>query len=665
MASIFDRTLIFPGYPVSYGRSYAPCGTDVPPDKPILRIRDEPNCFYDHDPGWICREFSRVASGASDPPARTIMTSKQTTGQLETPDNTELQKAKKAVQSFISAFRVSTLYPPEHASSRKNVAKLQEDIETFLQEYPTLRLDTARNTFYYKGTVLYDGPAEENNPAYLLTRDGLEYLEFVRGLTQSEISALLNLLNRNRNPFEEPEGDIVTSMWQENFAHISYQEMDIFALESFQFDLSSFKMTPEQAAGATQVPPSALPASPPGQEAGAETAGPPADSQAPSPLQETANALLPAQAIPLVTITSEEEAALAAQVQEHERKNFTSDILDVLLIILVVQKNKANFLHALEFLEYQFFETLDKGDFHLTFKLLNNIQLIRNQFKEQKTWIPSLLDNFLLALSDREKFSQLSWVKNERALRQHTPYLAQLWQVLRLLTPEIIMTLGPLAGRIPMENLHIRNELLGIIESKAAQEPERLQILLASADEQVNLLLAPLVAGLIRVDAARIYLQMTRHGSAEVRKTGLDNYMQIVAQPDFTNLFHLLGDEDDRVRERIISYLFHAGPETAGTHLIRFLEEAKNNTAQDHKQVFELYRALAACPASSALPFLEKTLLGSKLTGMFSNSSTVHIKGAALALRTIGSDEALAVLKKGGRSMRPDVRLACQHVLKR
>jgi hypothetical protein len=595
------------------------------------------------------------------------MTSNQGSGPHDTPDNTELQKAKKAVQSFVSAFKVSTLYPAEHASSRKNVAKLQEDIEAFLQEYPTLRLDTARNTFYYKGVVLYDGPAEENNPAYLLTRDGLEYLEFVRGLTKAETSALLNLLNRNRNPFEEPEGDIVTSMWQENFAHINYQEMDIFALESFQFDLSSFKMTPERAAGATQAPPSALPASPPGQEASTETAALPAEGQAASssPLQETANLLLSAQATTLVTITSEEEAALAAQVEDHERKNFTSDILDVLLIILVVQKNKANFLHALEFLEYQFFETLDKGEFHLAFKLLNNIQLIRNQFREQKTWIPSLLDNFLLALSDREKFSQLSWVKNERALHRHTPYLAQLLQVLRLLKPEIIMTLGPLAGRIPMENLHVRNELLGIIESKAGQEPELLRTLLANADEGVNLLLAPLVAGLMRVDAARIYLQMTRHGSAEVRKTGLDNYMQIDSKPDFTDLHHLLGDEDARVRERIISYLFQAGPETAGAQLIRFLEEAKNDTARDHKQIFELYRALAACRNDSTLKFLEKTLLESRLTGMFSNSTAVHIKGAALALRTIDSEEARAVLKKGGRSMRPDVRLACQHVLKR
>jgi len=256
-------------------------------------------------------------------------------------------------------------------------------------------------------------------------------------------------------------------------------------------------------------------------------------------------------------------------------------------------------------------------------------------------------------------------VKNAGALRQHTPYLAQLFLVLRLLPPEIIMTLGPLAGRIPMENLHVRNELVGIIESKAGQDPERLRALLAGSGEQVNLLLLPVVASLVQVDAARIYLQMTRHGAAEVRKIGLDSYMQSTARPYFEELFHLLGDEDIRIRERIITYLFQAGPGTVAPLLIRFLDQAKTSNDQDQKHVFEHYRALAACRPHAILPFLEKTLLESRLTDMFSNSNAVHIKGAALALRTIDTDEALAILKKGGQSMRPDIRLACQHVLKR
>lgn len=582
------------------------------------------------------------------------MTTTTDNDQYAPPAGDELQAAKKAVQSFVSAFRTYALYPVEHASSRKNVAKLQEDLEAFLRDYPALRLDVAKNGFYYKGETLFEGTAEENNPAYLLTRDGLEFLEFERDLPLAETSALLCLLNRNRNPFEEPEGDIVTSLWQENFTHINYQEMDIFALESFQFDLSTFRMTPEQAADIVDSPHSQPPTSPQGAPAGTIE----------SPAPEAPSILLPEQGVTIMPLTAKEKAELAAQIQAEEQKDFTSDVIDVLLIILVVQHNKVNFLHALEFLEFQFFETLDKGRFHLTYKLLNNILLVRNQLKEQKPWSPSLLDNFLLTLANEEKLGQVSWVKKPDMLRPHTPYLPQLLQILRLLPPQIIMTLGPLAARIPIDNLHVRNELLAIIDSKARLEPELLHSLLAKSGEEVNLLLAPLVVGMARQDAAGIYLEMTRHASAEVRKMGLDNYIQAATRPDFSELFPLLGDEDARVRERITAYLWQAGPDIAEPLLISFLEQACQNGHEDPKAIVDGYRALASYRTNGALPFLEKTLLDSRLTDMFNNSKTVHIKAAALALRTIGTDEAMAILKKGGQSMRPDIRLACQHVLR-
>lgn len=604
--------------------------------------------------------ISGAENGEIYNPATRLMTSNQSSEQRDTLDSTELQAAKKAVQSFVSAFKTYTLYPAEHALSRKNMAKLQEDLELFLADYESLRLDMARNAFAYKGELLFEGPAEESNPAYLLTRDGLVFLEFLRGLPQNETAALLNLLNRNRNPFEEPEGDIITALWQENFTHVLYEEVDIFTLESFQFDLSTFRMVPEQTVGTGHPSGPGQHALPPEQTAGAGGEGEPSEL---SP--EAQNMFLSERGMTLLTVTPEEEKILASLVREEEQKDFTSDVIDVLLIILVVQTNKTNFLHALELLEYEFFDTLDKGDFHLSYKLLNNIRLIRNQAEARKGWIPDQLDNFVRTLSGEERFSLVSWVQTPAALRQHTLYLAQLLQVFRLLFPEVIMTLGPLAARLPMESLNVRNELLEIIESKARQDPEPLALLLAMAGEQVNLLLASIVASLVRADAARIYLQMTRHSSPEVRKIGLDSYMQVAERPDLTALGHLLGDDDPRLRERIITYLLQAGPETAEPLLLRFLEQAKQSELQDQKHIFDHYRALTACRAHFILPFLEKTLLESRLTDMFSNSNAVHIKGAALALRTIGTQEALAILKKGGQSMRPDIRLACQHVLKK
>lgn len=594
----------------------------------------------------------------------------------------ELQAVKKTILSFISAFKTYTLYPADHTFSRRNLTKLVQDIETFLRDYQSLRLETARNTFYYKGEVIHEGQAEENNPAYLLTRDGVEHIEFIQGVTSAEISGLLNILNQHRNPFEESGGDIVTSLWQNNFPHILYEEIDIFALESFQFDLSAFKVTPEQSVSAAgprtdssfalqdqrsrsrmeRRVHEAAAAERDAKLAQGDTSFP----DRPEPIsQAEQNLYLSAQGMKLIEITPDEEKVLQEYVQDEENKNFTSDTIDVLLIILVMQKHKEKFIDVLEFLEYEFLETMDRGEFHLAYKLLNNILIIRRQFQERKSWAVSLFDTFIASVSEAEKLNRTWWVTNEEYLWQNTPYLPHLWNVLRMLHPKVIFTLGPLAARIPINNVHIRNELLEIIESKVKEDPEKLLLLLTNSGKQINLLLAPVIKDLPTKEAAEIYLQMTRHRSAEVRRIGLDGYMLSERNPDFNALFHLLGDSNSVVRDRITAYLLNAGEKTAVRILMRFLSGATINEPLDQKIIFENYKALASCRSNDTLSFLESSLMESKLSDMFSNSNAVHKKGAALALKTIGTKEALAVLKKGAQSLRPDIRLACQHALGR
>lgn len=592
----------------------------------------------------------------------------------------ELQAVKKTILSFISAFKTYTLYPADHTFSRRNLSKLVQDIVSFLEDYQSLRLDTARNTFYYKGEIIHEGQAEENNPAYLLTRDGVEYIEFIQGVTQEEISGLLNILNQHRNPFEESGGDIVTSLWQNNFPHILYAEIDIFALESFQFDLSVFKVTPDQPASVTgaatdsSVSPQDDRSRSKMEKRVHEAAVAERDAKLaqgettlhdrPEPISPAEqNLYLSAQGMKLIEITPDEEKVLQEYVQEEENKNFTSDTIDVLLIILVMQKHKEKFVHVLEFLEYEFLETLDRGEFHLAYKLLHNIFIVRKQFQERKPWAVSLLDSLIASVSNAEKLNRTWWVTNEEYLWQNTPYLSHLWKVLRMLDPQVIFTLGPLAARIPINNVHIRNELLEIIESKAKEDPEKLRLLLANSDKQVNLLLAPVVKDLPPREGAEIYLQMTRHDSAEVRRIGLDGYMLAERHPDFNALFHLLGDSNSVIRDRIITYLLNAGEKTAVRILMRFLSGATINEPLDQKIIFESYKALASCRSGESLSFLESSLMESKLSDMFSNSNAVHKKGAALALKTIGTEEALALLKRGAQSLRPDIRLACQHAL--
>ena len=114
-----------------------------------------------------------------------------------------------------------------------------------------------------------------------------------------------------------------------------------------------------------------------------------------------------------------------------------------------------------------------------------------------------------------------------------------------------------------------------------------------------------------------------------------------------------------------IKYHTHLrGLMATATPLLRFLEQAVSEGI-DRAHMFEYYKALSRCGSFRAVKPLKKILMESKLTDMFSNLNAVHKKGSALALGILGTEEALDVLRAGVKSMRPDIRLACQFALEK
>ena len=146
---------------------------------------------------------------------------------------------------------------------------------------------------------------------------------------------------------------------------------------------------------------------------------------------------------------------------------------------------------------------------------------------------------------------------------------------------------------------------------------------------------------------------------------GLDRYFAYTDNPDLEALYSLLNDEDDVIVGKLLSFLLsNANREEVEGMLLRYLEEALLNKI-DNAHMFEYYKALSKCGAEKTVRVLEKILLESKVSEMFSNINAVHKKGSALALKIIGSEEALDVLHRGQTSLRPDIRMACRFALEK
>ncbi|GAB4333890.1 MAG: hypothetical protein Kow0089_02810 [Desulfobulbaceae bacterium] len=572
----------------------------------------------------------------------------------------ELQNAQEVVQEFLSAFKAFALYPEDHVFCRTSLEKLGSRFNTFLSQFGDFSLTVAKSGFFYEGEKLYEGPREETNPAYLLTRDGVIRLDFLPGIETAELAALLRVLNRHRSAGDEAGGDIVTSLWSEELPHIEYEEVDIFALEDFDFDLATLKVSPDPEQGSGE---SLNEEGEQGErESGEEAAEDGGESMA-AEGETVSNLLRMDQDVTLLELTPEEKDVLRSYVLDEERKDYSSDVIEVLLIILVSQKNREHFSQILEFLELMFFETMDKGWFHLAEKLCSNLLTIRNRLKELRPWAEGLINDFFLRLAGEEQWGEVGWVGNPGQLVLHRERLGSLWQVLRLLPPAVIKVLGPMSTRVDSGEIGIRNELYELIETKALQEPELLKDLLARGEEGLNLLLFPIVETLPAAVAADICLQMTRHPAVEVRRTGLNGYLTHARPPEAEALFHLFSDEDDVIMGRLLTFLLsRLEKEEAEALLLRYLDQAVAEGTR-HPHMFEYYKALTECGSERAVRKLEKILLEGGMTKMFSDMNAVHKKGAALALRILGTEEAMEALRKGVKSLRPDVRFACRFAL--
>ncbi len=584
----------------------------------------------------------------------------------------EARAASKVVLSLNAAFKFYSLYPEDHSSSRNNLLKFKENLERFLAVYNPLRLDIDKNAFFYKGVSLGEGAALENNPAYLLNRDGVLWLEFFRGVELSEIKTFFSLLNQHKNAMEVANGDIVTSLWQAHFPHILHEAADIFAMETIQLDLSRFKVPSNQ----TPLHAGARPA-------GGEPEGVLADvasRDAPGavdlkihdrPKVSTAlplSQILTTEGITLSDPDPREKAVLQSLVEQEEKRNFSEDIIEVLLICLVIQHRGIDFSAILEFLAEEFFVTMTKGDFHLAYKLCRNVKNIRRHDRNKRPWIAQMIDHFFASLAKRERLAGLSWMKDESGLSRHTDNIEYLWPVFRLLPSEVIFTLGHLAAQTHSENTlindRIRHKILKIIADKARGNPEKFTTLLAESAENVTLLLFPIIQQAAATMAAGIYLRLTYHPAVSVRRKALGAYLQAGKgyRPD--SLSHLLNDRSKQIREKVLASLAQNRNQPAEALLLDYLEKTQT-TQDDREYIMQCYETLGRCGSARSIPLLQQILLEKKITGMFSHMNDAHRQGAAFALKALAIPKAEKILREGSRGLWPDVRLACQRALEK
>ncbi len=588
--------------------------------------------------------------------------------------NQDIQAVSAFATSLAGAARNYALYPGDHAIAAKHASKVHTDLERYLAHNDLLRLHVDKGRLLFEGEVVLEGEMHENNIAYLLARDGMEWIEFQHGIERWEVEGFLKLINDHRVIDSENDENIVTALWEKDYPRIRYKAVDILALDVPSVSFSSFRMTP------TADP--TTPASAPGDRsavatgsAGPAATGPPEtrmegeqEDAAPEPAtdEETDEAApvsiaITARGNDLWNLTPAEQEQLAAMVHEEEHRDNSNDVIEVLLILLVVQDNETDFVTVLDFLQERFIRSLRTQQFHLALKIVRNLKKVRSGFTTKRKWALPLLDNFFSTISRPESLRDVSKFFLKPPPEVGEQQLEYLWQVLRRLQPAVLATLAPLTRELRSGSL--ASPMFDLITLHGRQKPRVLANVVDQLDEATCQGLFPVVEEMRIEDATRVLTAMTRHPALAIRRQALDLLVEwdILILAD---VFPLLNDPDEEIRNRVLALIGRQRDPQIERLMLDYLEQ-ENWTIQSRDHLLACYRALGMCGSHRSLPFLRHILMQRNLNTMFAVGGSVHKEGAARALQALRLRDAGEILEEGCHSMMPDTRSACRKAVAR
>jgi hypothetical protein len=221
--------------------------------------------------------------------------------------------------------------------------------------------------------------------AFLLFRDGIQWLEFETGLDPQEIQEFLKIMHKYKSLQDGAEGDFVTALWEAGFPNIHYKAADIYWDSEPLFDLS--KLTPEEA------------------------------------------------------------EKLREMILEDERRDTAQDLLDMVLVLLNDQRNEKDLMEVLEFLEGEFQDTLAQGDFGFAYKFLVKLHRIIKTYASQRPWALPVLYRFFKRISSSQVLGALSRVLLTLDALD-SDRISLLRKFLVLLPSEATLALGPMLSQL-------------------------------------------------------------------------------------------------------------------------------------------------------------------------------------------------------------------------
>jgi HEAT repeat protein len=136
---------------------------------------------------------------------------------------------EELLRLLVKAVRAQQLYLPNNPMYRASIDALKTGFEQIWRETGELSLTVSETELTWCGArVFSESSRSSDNLAWLLYKDGIRQLQFLKGSEESEIVRFLEILSRARKATVDDD-DLITMLWEADLASIRHRYVDLLS----------------------------------------------------------------------------------------------------------------------------------------------------------------------------------------------------------------------------------------------------------------------------------------------------------------------------------------------------------------------------------------------------------------------------------------------------
>ncbi len=552
----------------------------------------------------------------------------------------ELLLARDLVSFFIKTFKAIRFYPPDNPTIKGFRDQLIKKFQHFLNKYPSFFLQIGEFSLSFKDRILYENRDPKSSLAFLLYKDGLRELRFVKGLEEWEVQGLMEVIKGSEH-LNEMEDDLVTLMWEKDFVHISYLATDEFLEDTpilIPQNVEQFRSKLIFKPLAYNVQVDLM-----------DEEEPDLDKLLSQSVSKT---LLKDRNV--YFLTPNELDLLRSEVEHEVDPAFVFNVADILFEILGLEKEKGPFQAAANLLLKILDGLLTLGEFQKASELLKRLYILIKTY-DLKDWQVESIHQLIESAGDEVRIERIGKsLERETGIR-----LEDVNEYLILLQQNSVKPLIKLLGEL--KNSKTRRV---VCDALSEIGKNAIELFTPFMDDRRWYLVRNItyILGRIGKEKALPHLQKAfNHEELRVRREAVQSLGLIGGPKAVSLLIKALVDKDTRIRAMSAINLGKMGRNIGLAALLEVVQ-SKDFQKKEPAEMKAFLDAIGMVGSNEALPVLQQMLEQKSLFGLGKRDDIRF--GVANALAMIGTSEARAILEQGRNSKDESIRNACQQAFR-